>query len=304
MPSKTEDSTTATPTLGEEINAAIRPLHTKLNKLVTSRLRLAIPPHSDDAKNYVTGLLHIAPIYQTFEREWDNILEDSPAATKVEPRIRLLLADLRVEGFARSGALQEDIVTLLGRNDDIVRSRMESVSRAPVLVEFKKHIREAVQARPHVLVAYSWVMYMALFAGGRFIRASLERVDRSTGFWSSLGPSSSSSSSDRPEPEFRIPGAYDAFCVRDVVRKQSRQPPPLNFFLFDTPENGEDLKRRFKETLAAATSPPEPKLTQEERADVTSEGLAIFGYMIRIVGELDEICSTEYEEQAAAATEA
>ncbi|KAI0849071.1 heme oxygenase-like protein [Daldinia vernicosa] len=298
MPSKTEDTATATPTLGEEINIAIRPLHTKLNKLVTRRLRLALPPHSDDAKNYVTGLLHITPIYQTFEREWDHILEDSHnTTTKVEPRIRSLLADIRVEGFARSGALQEDIATLLGRNDDFVRSRMESVSHAPVLVEFKKHIREAVEARPHVLVAYAWVMYMALFAGGRFIRASLERVDQSTGFWSSL----ESPSSDKPEPEFRIPGAYDAFCVKDVLRKQNMQPPPLNFFLFKTPENGEDLKRSFKEALAAATSPPESKLTEEECADVKREGLTILEYMVRIVGELDELCGTEYEEQAAAA---
>lgn len=296
MPSKTEDTTTATPTLGEEINIALRPLHTKLNKLVTCRLRLALPPHSDDAKNYVTGLLHIAPIYQTFEKEWDHILEDSHATAKIEPRIRSLLADIRIEGFARSGALQEDIVTLLGRNDGFVRSRMESVSHAPVLVEFKKHIREAVQARPHVLVAYAWVMYMALFAGGRFIRASLERVDQSTGFWSSL-----ESSFDKPEPEFRMPGSYDAFCVKDVLRKQNMQPPPLNFFLFDTPENGEDLKRLFKEALETATSPPESKLTEEERADVTKEGLTIFEYIIRIVGELDEICGTEYEEQAAAA---
>ncbi|KAI1473536.1 heme oxygenase-like protein [Daldinia eschscholtzii] len=298
MPSKTENSvTTATPTLGEEINIATRPLHTNLNKLIIHRLRLALPPHAGDAKNYVTGLLHIAPIYQAFEREWDAILENSPTAAKSEDRVRSLLADLHIDGLARANALQEDIAALLGRNDALVRTRMESVSQAPVLVEFQEHIHKAIQARPHVLVAYAWVLYMALFSGGRFIRASLERVDRSTGFWSHPA-----SSNDTSEPEFKIPGAFDAFPVEEDLRKHYSQPPPLNFFRFDTPEDGEDLKNIFKETLAMETSIPEPRLTDEERADIVKEAQAIFEHMIRIVGELDKICGTEYEEQVAAAT--
>ncbi|KAI1801392.1 heme oxygenase-like protein [Daldinia bambusicola] len=317
MASKTEDVPSTPLTLGEEMNKAARPLHTKLNKLVVSRMRLALPPHADDAQSYTTGLLHILPIYQAFEREWDAILEDSRTATKPGDRVTSLLADLRVEGLARSSALQEDIAALLSRDDALIRARTESVSHAPALVAFQEHIRKTVQARPHVLIAYGWVLYMALFSGGRFMRASLERVDRSTGFWprpTASSPSTLSSSGDdehEDKPKFRIPGAFDSFRTieeeflrtngYDTNYLHQYQPPPLSFLRFDTPEDGEDLKRAFKETLAAATAVPEPRLTSEERADVVREATAIFENMILVVEELDEICGTEYEEQAAAA---
>ncbi|KAI1469778.1 heme oxygenase-like protein [Daldinia caldariorum] len=331
MASKTEDVTATPLTLGEEMNKATRPLHTKLNKLVVSRMRLALPPHADDAKSYTTGLLHILPIYQAFEQEWDAVLEDSPTAAKPDDRVTSLLADLRVEGLARTSALTEDVAALLGRDDALVRARTQSVSHAPALVRFQEHIRKTVRARPHVLVAYAWVLYMALFSGGRFMRASLERVDRSSGFWprpaapsspsSPSQPSSGDDDDDKPELGFRMPGAFDAFRVieEDFLRKnnfdnygnyrqqeaqQQQQQPPLSFLHFETPEDGEDLKRTFKETLAAATSVPEPRLTGGERADVVREAQAIFEHMMLVVEELDEICGTEYEEQVAAAAAA
>ncbi|KAI8958892.1 heme oxygenase-like protein [Daldinia sp. FL1419] len=296
MPSKTEDTAVGTPTLGEEINAATRPMHTRLNKLVVSRLRLALPPFVDDPKNYVTGLLHIAPIYQVFEREWNAILEGTPEAAKTEPRVRALLSDIYVHGLARVDAIHEDVSILLGRDNALVRSRVESISHAAVLGDYKEHIHKTIQERPHVLVAYAWVLYMALFSGGRFIRASLERTDRNTGF------RAPAPDEDKHNPWDRMPGAFNAFCAEAELRKRARIPPPMNFFSFDTPEEGEDLKKMFKEALVEATSPPNSKLTEEERADVVREAQNIFEYMIRIVGELDEICGTEYEEQAAAAT--
>ncbi|KAJ4187181.1 hypothetical protein NW755_007274 [Fusarium falciforme] len=63
--------------LAESIVAATRGIHAKLNKLIIARLPLALPPRAQDPALYISGLLHITPIYMTFEALWRDIL-DSP----------------------------------------------------------------------------------------------------------------------------------------------------------------------------------------------------------------------------------
>ncbi|KAI0009018.1 hypothetical protein F4779DRAFT_406519 [Xylariaceae sp. FL0662B] len=312
MSSETEE--TATRSLGDYINAATRPIHTKLNKLIIYRLPLALPPQSEDASKYVSGLLHITPIYMTFESLWQNIL-DSPAPAEesstedihvcdacdpaeddksatldvhttpdapdpphrpvVCTRIRSVLAHLHLEGLARSEALQQDLAALTGWSNRTLAEQLRENAASPVLGDFLAHTRRSVAARPHVLLAYAWVLYLALFSGGRFVRASLERVE--PGFWT---PASATSTSTSPSPS-----------PPNTAKQQQKQTRPLRFFRFDTRDDGEDLKMAFKARVAES----EALLAPRERDDVALEARRIFEFMVRVVAELDEVCGTDEE---------
>lgn len=296
MPSQPRDATLS---LADSINAATRPIHTKLNKLVISRLRLALPPQADDASQYVSGLLHVAPIYITFESLWKAALgslvpsearssddhgsarnmgdpagrqpdcDDTRRQLVVSTRIRQLLANLHFEGLQRSQALRKDLVTLTCWSGPTLTEQLNHASESPVLSEFLTHIGISVGNAPHTLLAYAWVLYMALFSGGRFIRASLEDI----------------------YPAFWIPASAQRPTPATLASATSPETQPLNFFRFDTPEDGEDLKLAFKKRLLDSES----VLTGPEREDIVREARCIFDYMIRLVSELDDICGTDKE---------
>ncbi|KAI1135690.1 heme oxygenase-like protein [Hypoxylon sp. FL0543] len=333
MSSKTEDPR-GSPNLpvGEAINIATRSVHTKLNKLIILRLPLTLPPKADDASNYVQGLLHIAPIYITFESLWRTILDssetedghirntqqgcpepsdahstsnaaDSKSRPVVSNRIHAVLSSLYIEGLARSDALKRDLMALTGWSTAELTAQFdERAAESPMLSSVLSHIKRSVTARPHVLLAYAWVLYMALFSGGRFIRASLEHVDASSPFWMPFEQES--------DAELKMPGGFPSSGLK---RRGSEMPGerPLGFLRFDTPADGEDLKQLFKARVLALTTgggaaaeeeAGQPRVTAEEREDVVREAQRIFELMLRVVGELDEICGTEYEYEGAAAT--
>lgn len=285
MPSRIEE--TGRP-LSEAINIATRPVHTQLNKLVIYRLPLAIPPHVQDPSNYVSGLLHLAPLYSSFESLWREILESpEPAATGIAPeehscevcrpsaavhhmphaldaphiptvcsRIHSLLHHVHTPELERTEALGADIKALTGWSTELLEEQLSVAAESPVLAAFLQRISQSVRARPHVLLAYAWVLYMALFSGGRFIRASLAQV----------------------EPSF-----WNANCL-------SLNPElPLRFFTFDSPQDGDEIKTSFKERFTQSSG---SLLTEGEKADVVEEAKKIFEFMIEVVGELDGVCDS------------
>ncbi|KAH6649088.1 hypothetical protein BKA67DRAFT_380496 [Truncatella angustata] len=292
MPLKAEETARS---LGDSINTATRSVHTKLNKLIVARLPLAIPPQAQDPSNYVSGLLHITPIYNTFESLWQDILKapvsksegsgtvsdghscegykpssavhhvpnglDAPHGPVVCSRVQSLLDHLHTTDLERTESLKQDIASMSGWSPELLEQQLGSAAESPFLSAFVEHIRRAVQERPHVLLAYAWVLYMALFSGGRFIRASLSRVDLS--FWYAIS---------------MVSGA----------RRESVM-IPLQFFTFTSPNDGDDIKLAFKKRLAES----EMLLTREEQDDVITEAQRIFEFMIEVVGELDEICGMD-----------
>ncbi|KAH9904793.1 hypothetical protein F4778DRAFT_46060 [Xylariomycetidae sp. FL2044] len=337
MPSKTGETDRL---LSTSINIATRSVHTKLNKLVITRLSLALPPEASDASSYVSGLLHIAPVYIAFESLWRDIVSvaegkdndkngitvspteatdafvtppESPRSHStsgtpaVRPPIQSLLTYLHLPGLVRSQALKEDLIALTGWSNPTLAEHLDDNAQSPVLAEFLAHINDAVTARPHVLLAYAWVLYMALFSGGRFIRASLEAIDPA--FWtpaciaasSATHPSSSSSPSHfRKLSPFASPSSPSSSSAQPTPPPSSSQAQssclaPFEFFHFDTPTDGEDLKQTFKSRLSESEA---LFLAPAERDEVVEEARTIFDYMIRMVAELDEICGTDREQEA------
>ncbi|KAK0383519.1 hypothetical protein NLU13_9430 [Sarocladium strictum] len=307
--------------LAESIAVATRSSHTRLNKSIIARLPLVTS--ASNPSSYITGMLHIAPIYMTFEACWKTILDtpceqdearqkdsrpsiaafvddNNPAnacANKTlqvqEPavcgRVRPLLQQLRLPGLMRSSRLRADIRALTGWSERVLEEQLQLAGRNGRLGDFTAHIKRSVEHRPHVLIAYSYILYMALFAGGRFIRATLE----STGdaFWNATP------SPVKPNMVECRPRSFNI----DTSAAQENEPgaspsadgagnedgTPLSFFYFTTPEDGEDLKREFKSRLLDAES----LLSHDEKCDIIQESICIFDSMELLVSQLDKVCA-------------
>lgn len=249
--------------LAESIAIATRPIHAKLNKLIIARLPLALPPHATSSLVYASGLMHIAPVYTTFETAWSDII-DRPDPSRVSPRLQETLDSMYLPGLMRRDRLQADIRSMTGWTQDMTTEQLDIISKTGHLAEFLKHIRRAIKSKPHVLLAYSYIMFMSLFAGGRFIRATLESAGDD--FWKQVSPSQDS----------QHPGLPPQVTHGNM---------PLGFFHFDTPRDGEDLKRNFKERLADA----EKSLSYREKHDIVQEAICIFQNTILVVAQLDTV---------------
>ncbi|KAF3009969.1 heme oxygenase [Curvularia kusanoi] len=282
-----------------EINAATRTLHTNLNRLITSRLPLGLPPYTSDSALYATGLLHFAHIYLTFESLWSDLTRDyarpnSPSASTIDPapsstptspllsyllvnpydspslftstlgaptspspRVAAFLSDLRPKGLQRSHRLKKDLEYLFELHPTDLEVLLAKYPGDKV-ADFCTHIRKSVHEKPWTLVAYAWCFYMAVFSGGRWIRAGLLRAGDD--FW---------------------PDAREGVDV-------DLQERGLSFWHFPGPYDGEDIKAEFKLRLEEA----EPLFSDDQRIDIIEEAKSIFQLCADLVYELDEKVSS------------
>ena len=303
-----------TRSLAESIAASTRSAHAKLNKLIVARLPLALPPNTADPSLYASGILHIAPIYITFEALWQNILDTPPESTPTgsisdgcdpdvpilddrsflqrdneEPlvhralvcdRLHTILDRLHLPGLLRTNRLKDDIKAMTGWPDHVVEDQLRTVSQEGRLADLLKHMKRSVENRPHVLLAYSYIFFMALFAGGRFIRASLESVGED--FWQQI-PSPIKPTMHACEESHLRPNDAD---TDGAHRSHAASPFPLRFFHFPTPSDGEDLKREFKKRLSES----EALLSSRENQEIVKEAVCIFENMNLLMGQLDTVC--------------
>ncbi|TAQ85101.1 hypothetical protein B7494_g6574 [Chlorociboria aeruginascens] len=310
------------------VDIATRAVHLQLNKLIVVRLRLALPPYTTNPSIYISGILHIAPIYITFESLWLSLLEvrclptslqpasatdacdpdqpfqdsnnksniSDPHSPEICPRVHSLLLHARLPGLLRAGRLRADIRTLAGIPEHKIEEHIEAVSKNGRLAEFIVHIKQSVQANPPVLLAYAWVLYMALFSGGRYLRASLQQAGGSReGFWTrDPSPIRPFSINNRGlSPRRKSTSEIDETILRDSARSISRSESSLSqmrlglqFFHFAGEEDGEDIKREFSKRINEA----EALLTNSEKDGVVIEAQHIFHFMVEMVYELDSIC--------------
>ncbi len=60
-----EPSTSSSVSLGDEIYNASIEIHGQLQRMVNARLPLALPGNTNTPSIYISGLVHIAPVYIT-----------------------------------------------------------------------------------------------------------------------------------------------------------------------------------------------------------------------------------------------
>ncbi|KAL5889832.1 hypothetical protein ACKVWC_005059 [Pyricularia oryzae] len=315
--------------LGKKINASTRLVHRTLNKLILDRLPLALPPRAQNPSLYTSGILHIASIYIAFESLWRQILDYQrldneksddlfwakmiplgrinhkqptfpwPFSTKTKSnkRTRELLADMHDPKLERTPRLVADIRALTGWSRDEVTAEVRAITTGDgALAHMVRHMNESVCENPHVLLAYGWVMYMALFSGGQFMRATLENAvgDPDLPFWAAnpgrIAPSQRQSVSGRTaieDPGFADNEGEHPSCVRFLDGDGGHR-LPLDFLHFSTERDGEDLKEAFKSRIETA----EASLTPARLDDVVREAKCIFESLIHIIEDLDRICGT------------
>ncbi|KAL7945583.1 hypothetical protein V8C42DRAFT_60507 [Trichoderma barbatum] len=310
MPHPDNASSQLQPSLARDVATNTRRMHTKVNQLVTSRLPLALPPHASDAGPYISGMLHFLPVYMTFEKLWQDIYDiplgqpvadgfASPQGPVVPEHVHTILKELYISELFRSDRLKADMKSMTGWSDDVLDCQIDAVLGSDSVIErnnnlgvFISHIKQTVAEKPHTLIAYSYNLFMALFAGGRYIRATLEEAG--DGFWKSVHIPTKPVQLCEPTPPATPPpeSTYSAAETSSLSHVSSSI--PLQFWRFDAVEDGEGLKRDYKERLFKL----EDKLTPEERSDIVQESIIILESIESIIGQLDGIhCNQQGDQQ-------
>lgn len=236
-----------------ETEAEIRSQHAHLNQLILSRLPLALPPHSHSPLPYAQGLLHFAAIYYAFESAW-QILSDYEPVSELPLETAVVLSSLihlHIPALARVERLITDLSLLLSLPQSEVTRRIQHPSSKQTIA-FVAHIRDTARNKPHALIAYAWVMYMALFNGGRWIREQLCT-------------------------------ARDISWVPTNAELASSETAGLGFWFFEGSDDGDDIKEDFKTRLVDVGS----MLGPEHREDIIDEAKTIFERCAGMVEELD-----------------
>lgn len=247
------------PSISAQINAVTRKQHTELNRLIIDRLPLALPPNASDPALLGQGLAAFAQIFFAFEESWQQIEDGSHPLNKYDPDraheydVCSNLAFLRPNGLVRSPRLRRDL-------EHIAKRTKKNVRQGAFEKKLAQQVRDTVNAKPHMLIAHAWVMYMAIFSGGRWIRQQFAGAGKE--FWTGEPQTVPSEKNEKTEVQ-NLPG--------------------FSFLSFEGDQDGEDIKAEFKTRLAEA----ETMLTAEERQDVVQAAQELFEQCIGLVGELD-----------------
>lgn len=118
-------------------------------------------------------------------------------------------------------------------------------------IEMKNDIYQRIMKKPHLLVAYTWIMYSAILFGGREICAQLRKAG----------------------PEFW------GLSVADLT--SGRTPPPLSFWKID---DYMTVRTKFRERVLKADA----LLTSQERREILDESGEIFHKFKLMTTSLDE----------------
>ena len=161
VPSSTEK------TLQEELQYAIRHDHLILNRLITSRMPLCLPPKTDNPLRFALGLTVFAHLYTSFEYAWESILSQASKPPAY-------LVDLETDGLSRHLRLSHDLHALSQLLGSKSAKRLQKLDGETKY--FQKNIFKLCQDKPHLILAWAWTMYLAIFNGGRYIRAALEQA--------------------------------------------------------------------------------------------------------------------------------
>ncbi|KAK5060012.1 hypothetical protein LTR84_009896 [Exophiala bonariae] len=242
VPQPVCESETPRSLLPIELLAATRDKHHALNLQILKNLPLCVPPASDSPILYAKGMAVFGQIYYAFEAHLTACLEDK----EFDETLRDLYKRIYVPRLLRSPRLRRDLEIVNMRLGDHGKQEVEDISERSMI--YYRRIRAALCAKPHVLLAYMWTMYLALFNGGRWMRSQFFSAGSS--FW--LG-----------------------------------QDFPLSFWDFEDPtgtaSNGEDLKVAFKENFAEASR----LLDDTQRDEVIDESKNLFDLCLEMVRFLE-----------------
>lgn len=255
--------------------------HTILNRLITSRLQLCLPPNTSGPEIYAGGIAQFAQIFLAFEKVWDELIgvdginkgleetwealdEQYPTGSAAD--ILSYLRTLRPQGLARTQRIHADSAYFQGM--ERANEVLNGLKKGKAVEEFVAHIRSELHANPHLLVAYAWTLYMAIFSGGRWIRAQLHGAGKD--FWTASTPV-------EPVKAVEPDGKPTLEELREVENIG------LSLWFFNSDQDGEDIKAEFKRRL----NDGEHILTPAQHDDIMLESQDIFDRFKAMVDDLD-----------------
>lgn len=272
-----------------------RSLHTNLNRLITNRLPLGLPPHTSDSTLYATGLVHFAHIYLTFESLWADLIRDhtrptSPSASTIDPSASShttspLLSYLLVNPYDSPALFTSTLGAPTPPSPQIASFLSTLRPRGlPRSGRLKKDLEYLLGVHPtdlEVLLAKYPSDKVAAFC--THIRKSVHEKPWtlvayawcfymavfSGGRWIRSG----------------LLRAGDDFWPSTKEGGIDLEECGLSFWHFHGPHDGEDIKAEFKLRLEEA----EHLFTDDQRIDVIEEAKNIFQLCAEVVYELDDI---------------
>jgi heme oxygenase len=167
-------------------------------------------------------------------------------------RVNKILAQTWRPEVARTYALEQDLLFLYQDKNKFQNPKLNRQ------IEFVEHIRRVSKDKPHVLLAYGHVLYLALFAGGRSTRAKILAQNE---LFSDLAQGVASDSA-------RNNIAYNA----------------TNFLHFQV-EDELSLRAEFKSTYELATR---NELTEQEKQEIIDESIEIFQRLLQCLKEIEQ----------------
>ncbi|PLB48896.1 heme-binding peroxidase [Aspergillus steynii IBT 23096] len=236
------------------IKEAIRDPHKEVNHMNTARIRLCLTGEKKSLVSYAVGFSFYAEIYLAFEEAWreidnarssDSDSSDGTDIVAYHEKIWQLSELIGMAGLNRTERLQADLACLRSLDPAIAHLTEGKLDNTHTREDVISRIRE----KPHRLLAYAWVLYQALFNGGRFIRRQLIKAG----------------------PEFWGISPEDLASF----------PPPLSFWhVPDDPSYEKEFRSRVKEA--------EGLLTTAETDDVIEESVEIICRCKALTEELDK----------------
>ncbi|KAG9380682.1 Heme-oxygenase multi-domain protein [Pyrenophora tritici-repentis] len=290
--------------LSGEINAATRALHTNLNRLITSRLPLALPPYTNDPALYATGLVHFAHIFLTFESLWADLLRDhgthpadtDTAAAAMDPETATpfspLLSYLLVNPYDSPSLFTSTLGAPTPPSPQLTAFlqslRPKGLIRSGRLKRDLEYLLAVHPTDLEVLLAKYPGDKVADFC--THIRKSVnEKPWTLVAYaWCFYMAIFSGGRWIRGGLLQAPPGFWPADHNGQEADLQDRG---LSFWHFPGSADGEDIKAEFKARLAAA----EDLFTPDERVDIIEEAKHIFRLCATLVDELDEMIGTDMQ---------
>ena len=240
-------TSTASKSLGDYINEATADQHASLEDIVMTHFRKSLSPAASTPLLYAKGLSYFLVIFCKL----DLALSSNP-----------VLYDARLQ---RTPGLNADISHI---NEDFQevgdkKPKFEVQEWTPELKDFNKSLGDRMHGKPHLLLAHAWVFYLAIFSGGRYMKASLD-----TSFQSAWLPRL------EDDEQRRIPDDY------------------LQFWTFGSSiEESEEIRSFFKKSFEEVAK----TLSTEQREEIVVEAGIIMDRLAGIVQELEGLLEQHSE---------
>ncbi|KAI5820467.1 hypothetical protein BZA77DRAFT_240007 [Pyronema omphalodes] len=224
-----------------------RDLHDRINIRVVKKFELGL----NDYRLYREGIISFYHVYEAFERIWKNLLSNP---SDVPPHIYAALQALSDPRLLRTPQIAADLEYYFSKEGGFDPKRAPDTLERKAVVEY---IEKRLTDKPHLVLAYAHIYYMALFAGGKIlVRMMLAKKD----FF----------------PVHKPAGNYEE------AKKFG-----TNMFLFPVDKGKEEgLRNRFKDAMCEV----EGALTEAEKTEIIQEARQIYLWNEKLVNELESIC--------------